>query len=188
MIPTAGIILAGGRSSRMGRPKALVEWRGEAFAARLVAAFIAARLDPVILVVGRHWAEIAAQAPWGARVVHAEGWRGGMRASLRAGVRALPPSRPFILTHVDRPILKPSTLHALRAAPGDCPWIATHRGRPGHPVRLPARLAPRLLQADDVPLRALMIGARRLSVDDPGVLLNLNDPAALRALTSIEGH
>ncbi|MBU0551597.1 NTP transferase domain-containing protein [Myxococcota bacterium] len=175
----AGLILAGGASSRMGQPKALLRLDGQTFAARLTDLFLAARLDPVILVVGRHWAEIAAEAPLGARLVRAEGWRGGMRASLRAGLSALSAPCPVILTHVDRPCLRLSTLLALRAAVGESPWVATHAGQPGHPVRLPAGRLTRLLMSDDVPLRALLSDARRLPVRDPGVLLNLNDSAAL---------
>ena len=62
--------------------------------------------------------------------------------------------------------------------------MPVHRGQPGHPVRLPGWLRPRLLAPDDVPLRAVLHagGARRLAVHDPWILENVNRPADLERL------
>ncbi len=49
----AGIILAAGASSRMGSPKALLDYRGETFIQRLVRV-LSAVCDPVIVVLGYH--------------------------------------------------------------------------------------------------------------------------------------
>jgi len=53
----AGIILAAGASSRMGSPKALLEYRGETFAGRLVRV-LSKVCNPVIVVLGYHAAAI----------------------------------------------------------------------------------------------------------------------------------
>ncbi|MCB9529590.1 MAG: NTP transferase domain-containing protein [Myxococcales bacterium] len=165
----------------MGRPKALCTLRGETFVARLVRALAAAGCGEVIVVLGAHAEAVRAAVPGCARVVHNGEWRRGMRASLRAAVAAARPG-PLVLTHVDRPLVAPATLTALVAACGVT--IPTHRGEPGHPVRLPAALRPRLLAADDTPLSALLARARprHLPVDDPGVCLNVNTPADLTRL------
>lgn len=175
---TAGLILAGGASSRMGRPKALLELEGETFVARLVRLLAAAGCDPVAVVVGADAAIIAPAIPRGARTVCADDWARGMRASLAAGLRALP-AVDVLLTHVDRPRVAPATLWALLALTGDRPLIARHAGVAGHPVRLPASLRDRLLQSDDAPLSAILSAAfpRHLDVCDPGVTLNVNTPA-----------
>ncbi|MCA9537378.1 MAG: NTP transferase domain-containing protein [Myxococcales bacterium] len=182
-----GLILAGGASTRMGRPKALLCIEGETFMARLVRLFAAAGCDPIAVVVGADAAVLAPAVPAPAFAVHAIDWAAGMRASLRAGLAALPPG-PVLLTHVDRPIIDPTTLATLVAATTNRPVIPTHRGEPGHPVRLPAGLRARLLEADDTPLRELLAAAPALTlpVDDPGVLLNLNTPADFAAVTGID--
>ena len=49
----AGVILAAGASSRMGSPKALLDYRGETFVGRLVR-ILSPVCDPVIVVLGYH--------------------------------------------------------------------------------------------------------------------------------------
>ena len=58
----AGIILAAGASSRMGTPKALLEYRGETFVDRLVRV-LGAVCDPVIVVLGYHARRNSAPVP-----------------------------------------------------------------------------------------------------------------------------
>ena len=54
-----GLILAGGASTRMGRPKALLCIEGETFMARLVRLLAAAGCDPIAVVVGADAAVLA---------------------------------------------------------------------------------------------------------------------------------
>jgi len=179
--PPHGLVLSAGASSRMGRPKALCMLGGETFVARLVTAMAAAGCAEVVVVVGAHAAEIAPAVPAPGRVVVAGEWRRGMRASLAAGLAALPPG-PVLLTHVDRPWVAPSTWAALIEAKGLV--IPVYRGRGGHPIRLPDALRRRLSTADDTPLRDIVRAARprRLAVDDVGVTINANTPADLARL------
>lgn len=181
---THGLVLAAGASSRMGSPKALLTLDGELFVRRLVR-LLRPVCDQVVVVVGRHAVEIA---PHVERVVVAHAWRRGMRASLRAGLRALPPG-DVLLTHCDRPWVRPSTLAALASSSGLAPVVPRHMGLPGHPVRLPAWLRPRLLAGDDVPLREVLraLAPRALAVDDPGVLRDANTPQGLREIRSSRG-
>lgn len=182
--PPSALILAAGASARMGRPKALLRLAGETFVERLCRALRDAGCPEVVVVVGAHATAIRPAVPGFARVVVNAEWRRGMRSSLRAGLRALPPG-PVILTHVDRPLVDPQTLARLMTATGSV--IPTCGGRPGHPVRLAADLRPRLLAGDDGPLSAVLAEARprRLAVPDRGVLLNINTPADLRWLSAI---
>lgn len=177
----SGLILAAGESRRMGRPKALLRLHGETFVARLCRLMREAGCGEVVVVVGAHACAIGPAVPGDARAVFNGEWRRGMRSSLRAGLRALPPG-PVLLTHVDRPLVEPETLARLVRASGSA--IPTYRGRSGHPVRLGAGLRPRLLAADDTPLSAILSGVRpsAIPVDDPGVLVNVNTPAELRTL------
>lgn len=114
----AGVVLAAGGSSRMGRNKLLLEVGGEPLVRRAVRAALAAGLDPVIVVLG-HQAEAAeaALAGLGCRTVRNPGWEAGMTSSLRAGVAALPEETPAaVMVLADMPHVTAGMLAELAAA------------------------------------------------------------------------
>ena len=80
----AGILLAAGEGSRLGRPKALVELGGQTLAERGVRLLRDGGADPVLVVTGAVPVRVH-----GARTVHNPDWRTGMGTSLAAGLRAL---------------------------------------------------------------------------------------------------
>ena len=89
--PIAGIVLAAGASTRMGRNKLLLELGGMTLLRRAATEAIGAGLDPVLVVLG-HEAERAQQELTGLRcqfVIHPEYARGAA-SSVRAGFAALP--------------------------------------------------------------------------------------------------
>lgn len=171
MIPA--LILSGGASTRMGRPKALLTLAGQTFVARLVQRFQAAGCAPIVVVSGADADRIGPAVPAPARHVVAPDWAAGMRSSLRAGLRALPPG-DLLLTHVDRPCFSDATLALLVGTEGGL--IPTFDGRGGHPIRLPGALRARLLEPDDAPLKALLGAVPRVPVADPDVHRNVNTP------------
>lgn len=88
--PAAAIILAAGASSRMGRPKQLLEIGGQTLVARAVNAVMEAGLWPVVVVLGANSDEIKpvlARLPV-ISVVNAA-WAEGMATSLRTGIKTL---------------------------------------------------------------------------------------------------
>jgi molybdenum cofactor cytidylyltransferase len=87
----AGIVLAAGSSTRMGRNKMLLEIGGEPLVRRAVRTALEAGLDPVLVVLG-HEADRAREAVAGldCRVVLNPDHAQGVRVSMQAGVRALP--------------------------------------------------------------------------------------------------
>jgi len=85
----AGILLAAGEGSRLGRPKALVELGGQTLAERGVALLRDGGADPVLVVTGAVPVRVH-----GARTVHNPDWRTGMGTSLAAGLRALGAGAP----------------------------------------------------------------------------------------------
>jgi molybdenum cofactor cytidylyltransferase len=85
----AAVVLAAGASTRLGRPKQLVEFRGATLVARAAVEARRAGADPVIVVLGANASEIAlvlADAPGVTTIVN-ERWREGLATSLAAGVR-----------------------------------------------------------------------------------------------------
>jgi molybdenum cofactor cytidylyltransferase len=89
--PVAGIVLAAGASTRMGRNKLLLALEGESLLGRVMQQATAAGLDPIIVVLG-HEADRALGELSGYRcqpVVNPD-YVQGINTSLRTGIAALP--------------------------------------------------------------------------------------------------
>ncbi len=172
-----GLVLAGGASRRMGRPKALLEVGQETYLSRIVRILKAGGCEQIIVVTGAHHRLIAQSAPIEADVIYAPEWHLGMRSSLRAGIAAAA-SGSLLITHVDRPAVSVKTVRALVEAAGSMPLIPTFRACTGHPIIIPQWLRANLLDRRSEPLRAVLrrSGIRRLPVEDPGILANINTP------------
>lgn len=90
--PTAGVILAGGKSERLGEPKQLLQWRGESFVRVAAKTALAAGLHPVVVVTGAHHEKVVPEIEdLPVQIVHNRDWAEGQSTSVVAGVGALPP-------------------------------------------------------------------------------------------------
>lgn len=89
----AGIVLAAGTSSRMGRNKMLLELDGESLLRRAVGNATLADLRPVLVVLG-HQADRARRELDGldCELVLNPAFAEGIGSSLKAGIKAVPPS------------------------------------------------------------------------------------------------
>jgi molybdenum cofactor cytidylyltransferase len=87
----AGVILAAGNSSRMGQPKAFLNWKGEPFVRACVIQAISAGLDPVMIIAGEQFERIQdAVQDLPVQVVLNPDWNEGQSSSLRAAIKAMP--------------------------------------------------------------------------------------------------
>ncbi len=184
----AGIILAAGESSRMGSPKALLEFRGETFLDRLIRCFDA-HCSPVIVVLG-HTPEViraGVRAPGKAEFVLNPHYQLGQFSSLQCGLRAVSPdAEGVVLTPVDHPNIEADTVARLieSAAPIAIPQ---YLGRHGHPVLFTRALFAEFLvlppeeQARTV-LHRHAKEIRYIDVPDAGILDDIDDPEAYRRL------
>jgi CTP:molybdopterin cytidylyltransferase MocA len=128
----AGLLLAAGEGSRLGRPKALLELDGERLVDRGVRTLRDGGCSPVLVVAGAAQIEVI-----GAVVVPNPQWRTGMGSSLRAGLSALPPGCPAVVVAlVDQPLIGPEAVARLIGAHerGATVAVATYGGRPRNPV------------------------------------------------------
>ena len=185
------IILAAGESARMGHPKALLTYRGEAFLAGILHAAFAAGLERRVTVLGHHADKVLKEIDFGddITVVRSEKLDAGPIGSIRAGVRAIlnHPVEAAVIWPVDRPHVSVATITGLidgfreSAKPIVVP---SHDGRRGHPVLFGRDLFEELLAAPDEG------GARHVVRADPGRVhaAAVNDPAVLEDLNTPEEY
>lgn len=97
--PIAGIILAAGESKRFGKPKQLLEWKGQPFVRAAAQTALRAGLSPVVVVTGANAEAVeAAVRDLDVVIVRNDDWHSGQASSIREGLRSLmpPPSLPQI--------------------------------------------------------------------------------------------
>lgn len=86
----AGIIMAAGAASRMGRAKLLLPWKGETLIHRAARIALEAGLSPVVVVTGS-WSEDMIDALQGllVQVTYNPHWAEGQSTSVRVGIENL---------------------------------------------------------------------------------------------------
>lgn len=153
------VVLAAGRSSRMGRAKALLPaGPGEpTFIGRIVRVLREGGVDDVLVVVSADSPETAegvAQLHLPARVVLNSDPSRGQLSSLKVGLHTI--DRPgvggMMVTLVDVPLISPGTVRALLSAHREtqAPVVRPVRaGRHGHPVIFHRSVFDDLRQASD---------------------------------------
>jgi molybdenum cofactor cytidylyltransferase len=149
-------VLAAGAGTRFGGRKLLAPWQGVPLIHAALDSAASAPLAGLIVVTGADARDVSdALAAWARRnprtaieVVHAPEHQEGLAASLRTGLRALPPAAdsaviflgdmPRIPDGIVRDLLLALTPESLAAAP-------LFEGRRGHPVLVRRDLFPSLL-------------------------------------------
>ena len=200
-----GVILAAGKSSRMGTDKALLRWPPAARDAEassgqtLLSAAIAAlrtQADAVIVVAGRNAAELApVVAACGAVMVVNSDPERGQFSSLQTGLREAV-NRGFetaMITPVDCPPLTAATLEILRAgferalAAGKWAVEPENNGAHGHPLVAGHSLIDAFLSAPATANAREVKGAHQeaieyVAVPEPLISMDLNTPEEYEAL------
>jgi len=186
----AGIILAAGASSRMGTPKALLDYRGETFLNRMIRV-LGEVCNPVIVALGYHAEEIRAGARGQARfVVNPDPSRGQLSSLQTALAEVRPDAEGFLFLPVDCPSVELETVRRIVDtfhAATDLLVIPKHEGRNGHPVCARRELIAEFMalpsdgQAREVVWRHVD-RTRYLDTADAGVLNDIDDPEAYRIL------
>jgi len=193
----ACIVLAAGRSTRMGvANKLLADVGGRPMVRRVVEAALASGARPVLVVTGHQGAHVRA-ALGGLEVTFVDNpsYAVGLSSSLKAGIGAVPTDCDGALVLLgDMPLITGLHLDRLIAAFAANAGIVvpTHEGRRGNPVLWPrARFAALLrLEGDTGAKRLLAAHARELrevdlstnaifaDVDTPEALAELRKPTS----------
>lgn len=188
----AGIILAAGRSSRMGRDKANLPYRGSTFLNHLIG-LLEPRVKPLVVVLG-HNAELirpTIDSRFPVTVAVNPNFQQGMLSSLQAGIRALPAdSEAALFTLVDLPGVTADTIERLLAAfdPGtQLLTIPRCDGRRGHPVIARRAVLEEIVALPPNDSPKSVIHARRaetvfVDVDDAEIFRDVDLPEDYNAL------
>jgi molybdenum cofactor cytidylyltransferase len=191
-VSSAGLILAAGESRRMGTAKGLLDYRGETFVDRLARIF-ALYCDPVIVVLGAGADEIRGRLTRPAHIVINESWHTGQTGSMQCGLRAVPPGPDGVLfTLVDHPNVRSSTVAQLTSQEAAVA-LPRYAGRRGHPLYFSRELAAEFLALDPASsartvLQRHAAEIRYADVDDPGILDDVDDPAAYQRLKTYDAE
>ena len=188
------IVLAAGKSSRMGRPKATLPLDGrDTFLTRIVRTFAEASVADVVVVVGHDADAIVssfAHTDVTARFVGNPDYEQGQLSSLLAGLRLVdrPGVAAVLVTLVDVPLVRASTVRAVvdRYRETRAPVVRPVRGVDhGHPVLIDRSLFDAIRHADPVVgakpiIRANVSTAGDVDVDDPGAFADFDTPDDVR--------
>ena len=197
MIPA--IVLAAGRSSRMGRAKAtLPAGDGHTFLTRIVRTFLDAGINDVIVVVGHDAETIAQSFPasgLAARFVLNHRYDEGQLSSLLAGLSVIdrPGVAAALVTLVDVPLVSVATVRAVvdAYARTHAPIVRPTSGeRHGHPLLIDRSLFAALRDADPVSgakpiVRAHASPAGDIAIDDEGAFIDIDTEEEYRRTISV---
>jgi molybdenum cofactor cytidylyltransferase len=196
------IVLAAGRSSRMGRAKAtLPAGEGHTFLSRIVQTFLDAGVDDVVVVVGHDADAIASafsQSGLPARFVVNHEYDRGQLSSLLAGLRVV--DRPGVIgtlvTLVDVPLVSAATVRAVVDS-----YRRTHAAvvrptsgdRHGHPMLIDRSLFAPLRGADPAAgakpiVRAHATAAGDIAIDDEGAFTDVDTEEDYRRVFSARAN
>ena len=201
MAAAAGIVLAGGRSSRMGTPKATLEWHGSTLLRRVTGIVARATGGPTV-VVRAPGQELPAM-PNGVEVTEDAREGRGPLQGLAAGLAALDGAAEVaFVSSTDAPLLHPAFVRrVVRAVDSEHDVALPQAGGFRHPLAAAYRIAvlptvEELIAADRMRPAFLFEICRVVELDDAALLddpavaafdpaldsvLNLNEPADYQA-------
>jgi molybdenum cofactor cytidylyltransferase len=118
MTKTGIIILAAGNSSRLGKPKQLLPYRGKTLLLHVIAESLAASLQPVVVVTGAYRSEIEdSLRGQPVELAYNPDWETGMASGIVAGLRKAlsiePHLRTLIVAVCDQPYISAALFRSM---------------------------------------------------------------------------
>ncbi len=184
----AAIILAAGKSTRMGEAKQLLRLGESTVLGRTIENVRRAAVKEIVLVLGASEEAIRRRLPasllQGLKVVVNPLYEQGMASSLRAGLSALDPQTDAaLIVLADQPFVRPETLDQLGRKHRQTQAqivIPSYQGRRGNPVLLDRSVFADVMALEgDTGCRAIF-GSHtertvKLEVEDEGILLDIDN-------------
>jgi molybdenum cofactor cytidylyltransferase len=190
----AALVLAAGASSRMGSPKQLLDWGGRPLVRAAAEVALAARLDPLLVVVGGAQAAVEdALAGLPLQIIANPDYAAGQSTSLHAGIAALGQDADAVVVLLgDQPFVTAAIVEQLVTE-----WQAsraaivapTYAGQRGNPVLFARAVFPELLAIKgDQGARGVLAAdrsrVRLIAFDDPRPLADIDTPEDYERLLS----
>jgi molybdenum cofactor cytidylyltransferase len=191
--PIGGIILAAGGSSRFGKPKQLLLWKGMPLIRHVCLTALSAGLVPVVVVIGSAETEVRQSIQdLPLRIVNNNDWKQGMSTSIKAGLEEMPHNiGGALFMQCDQPQIPSTLIRSLIAAHES----SLHRiiapqidGQRGNPVLFDADTFPELLCLNgDIGGRALFTRypVHWVAWHDPNILIDIDTPEDLAKFLDI---
>ncbi len=184
----SAIVLAAGKSERMGRPKALLPFRGRTFLGNILEAISHTSIEDTFVVLGHHRDEIERSLSLPS-VVFNPNYEQGMITSFQTGIRALSwdASGAFLFL-VDHPIVETATIEAMimNLAPNRI-VLPTFEGRRGHPVLFSSEVLEEILalpstEGANIVVRKNPARIVEVPVSTAGILVDIDTPEQFEKL------
>ncbi len=178
------IVLAAGRSRRMGQPKMLLPWGKTTVLEHVIQTLKAAGLDEILVVIGGAREGVEAIVQESVRTIFNPGYeRGEMLSSLQVGLGKAS-GKAVMVVLGDQPQVRTGSLEQIQeefARRESSIIVPSYNMRRGHPWIVPKRYWDEILEME--PGESLRDFLHRhgdeiyyVNVDDPGVLLDLDTP------------
>jgi len=196
----ASVVLAAGRSARMGEPKQSLRVGERTMLERALENVREADVEEIVLVLGYSAAEIRRELPAdlsdGLRIVVNRQYEEGMASSLREGLSAVSGQIDgALIVLADQPFVRSETIDRIieRYRGSDAEIVIPfYEGRRGNPVLLDRAVFPEAMALEgDIGFRAMFsshaVGIENVDVDDSGILLDIDDRADYERLRGYKG-
>jgi molybdenum cofactor cytidylyltransferase len=189
----AALLLAAGKSSRMGSNKMLEEIDGRPMVARTAQRLLASRARPIIAVLGNQADDVdTALGKLPVERVLNPNFADGLSTSLKCGLAALSAEIDGVIVCLgDMPLIAGRDLDRLMAAfnplEGRAIIVPTRRGKRGNPVLWARQFVPEMMSlAGDQGARKLIEEhadlVAEVEMDNDAVLIDIDTPQALAEL------
>jgi len=186
----AAILLAAGRSTRMGANKLLEHLNGKPLVRQVAEAALASEAHPVIVVTGHQQEQVkAALEGLDLVFIHNADFADGLSTSLKAGVAALSAEVTAVIVLLgDMPLVTSEAMNAVimafEATPEKIAAVPVYKGEWGNPVLLSRVLFGEVARLQgDAGARKLLQGRAGEVLEVPiasdAVLIDLDTPEAL---------
>lgn len=194
----SAVILAAGKSNRMQGLKQLAEIEGRPMVEHVIRAIEKSNVDEIVLVLGYKKDEIIKKVSTERlKTVTNPRFEEGMSTSIKAGLDELDEKADaFLIILADQPLLVSDIVDELinKYENSKASIVApTYKGKRGNPVLFDICWKERLMELDGdvggrVVLREYEDEVRTVEVDNPAIILDVDNENDLKAIKGLEGE
>lgn len=183
------IILASGRSERMGRPKALLMWdKSRTFLEKIIQEYLAAGCEKIICTVNKQ--VLSHCKPYGnfpgVQFVFNQHPEWGRMYSITLGLKEIGKSQFCFIQNVDNPFINSETIKKIFASGDHETWCSPEFcGVGGHPVLLSKFVINEILAGNNLAVTLQQVlqqfPKKIVQLENDSILRNINTPEDYRS-------